>query len=72
MTLFNIFNITSLSSVGKMVSAFIRTYYGDKVTLETGDDILLENGGFILRDDQDAIPETGNLLQSNGDLLLQS
>tara|TARA_R110002110_G_C13107548_1_gene686497 strand:+ start:33 stop:251 length:219 start_codon:yes stop_codon:yes gene_type:complete len=72
MTLFNIFNITSLSGVGKMVSTLVRTYLGDKFLLETGDDILLENGGFIVIEQQDTTLETGDILQSNGDLLLQS
>ena len=55
-----------------MVSTLVRTYLGDKFLLETGDDILLENGGFIVIEQQDTTLETGDILQSNGDLLLQS
>ena len=43
----------------------------DNILMETGDNLLLEQGGFFLRE-QDTTTPTGNLLQSNGDLLLLS
>jgi hypothetical protein len=72
MPLPNLFNITFLVGGVKAVRTILRSYLGDKLLLETGDSLLLENGGVIFKEQQDDISESGDLLQSNGDLLLLS
>ncbi len=69
--MFNLFNISFTAGVVKAVSNLLWSYIDDTILMETGDNLLLEQGGFFLRE-QDTTTPTGNLLQSNGDLLLLS
>jgi hypothetical protein len=67
--MFNLFNISFTAGVVKAVSNLLWSYIDDNILMETGDSLLLEQGGLFLRE-QDADTQTGNLLQSNGDLIL--
>jgi hypothetical protein len=69
--MFNLFNISLSAGLVKAVSNLLYSYQDDKLLLETNDMFLLENGGFILRE-QDTTTPTGDLLQSNGDMILLS
>jgi hypothetical protein len=69
--MFNLFNISLSAGLVKAVSNLLYSYVDDNLLIETGDNLLLESGGLILRE-QDTTTPTGDLLQSNGDMILIS